>query len=151
MDLTFEQATRDDLAALVQLLADDVLGVDREDVAVPLNDRYVNAFEAVHRDPNNELMVVRSGTDLVGLLQLTFIPYLTHTGSWRCLIEGVRIARAYRGQGLGSQFIEWAIERARERNCSLVQLTSDKQRPDAIRFYESLGFRASHEGLKLAL
>ena len=111
MDLTFEQATRDDLAALVQLLADDVLGVDREDVAVPLNDRYVNAFEAVHRDPNNELMVVRSGTNLVGMLQLTFIPYLTHTGSWRCLIEGVRIARAYRGQGLGSQFIEWAIER----------------------------------------
>jgi GNAT superfamily N-acetyltransferase len=85
------------------------------------------------------------------MMQLTFIPYLTHTGSWRCLIEGVRIARRFRGQGLGQQFIKWAIQRAAEKNCSIVQLTSDKQRPDALRFYESLGFEATHEGFKLGI
>jgi GNAT superfamily N-acetyltransferase len=85
------------------------------------------------------------------MLQLTFIPYLTHTGSWRCLIEGVRIAKTHRGKGLGAKFINWAINRAREKNCSIVQLTSDKQRPDALRFYESLGFEATHEGFKLKI
>ena len=85
------------------------------------------------------------------MLQLTFLPYLTHTGSWRCLIEGVRIARAHRGKGLGSDFIRWAIQRATERGCGIVQLTSDKQRPGAIKFYESLGFQATHEGFKLKL
>lgn len=85
------------------------------------------------------------------MLQLTFIPYLTHIGSWRCLIEGVIIANTYRGKGLGTEFINWAIKRAKERRCSIVQLTSDKQRPVAIRFYESLGFKATHEGFKLKL
>ena len=84
-------------------------------------------------------------------MQLTFIPYLTHTGTWRCLIEGVRIAGTHRGQGLGTKMFEWAIQRARERGCQLVQLTSDKRRADAIRFYEALGFAASHEGFKLRL
>ena len=95
--------------------------------------------------------MVEGDGQLVGMLQLTFIPYLTHTGSRRCLIEGVRIHRDHRGRGLGGEFIRWAIRRARERGCSLVQLTSDKQRPDALRFYESLGFVASHEGFKLRL
>ncbi|MFT7461819.1 MAG: GNAT superfamily N-acetyltransferase, partial [Pseudohongiellaceae bacterium] len=117
----------------------------------PLNARYVDAFDQIARDPNNELVVVTSEDQLVGMLQLTFIPYLTHTGSWRCLIEGVRIHSRLRGQGMGARFFEWAIERARSRGCRLVQLTSDKQRPDAIRFYESLGFVASHEGFKLPL
>ena len=85
------------------------------------------------------------------MLQLTFIPYLTHIGSWRCLIEGIRIAKKYRGQGLGTKFISWAINRAKEKNCSIVQLTSDKQRPNALRFYESLGFKATHEGFKLKI
>ena len=95
--------------------------------------------------------MVESNAVLLGMLQLTFIPYLTHRGSWRCLIEGVRIANDYRGQGLGSQFINWAIARAAERNCGIVQLTSDKKRPDALRFYEALGFEATHEGFKLKL
>ena len=85
------------------------------------------------------------------MLQLTFIPYLTHIGSWRCLIEGVRIHTKYRGQGLGTEFFEWAIERAKAKNCNIIQLTSDKQRTDALRFYESLGFEATHEGFKLKL
>ncbi|GMQ46239.1 hypothetical protein VB10N_12380 [Vibrio sp. 10N] len=106
---------------------------------------------AIEQDPNNELWVVESESQVVGMLQLTFIPYLTHIGSWRCLIEGVRIAKKIRGQGLGEKMFVHAIGRARERGCNLVQLTSDKQRPDALRFYEKLGFVASHEGFKLAL
>jgi ribosomal protein S18 acetylase RimI-like enzyme len=85
------------------------------------------------------------------MLQLTYIPYLTHIGSWRCLIEGVRIHEAYRGQGIGEQVFEHALKLAKARGCKLVQLTSDKQRPEAIRFYEKLGFKASHEGFKLTL
>ena len=150
-DLQFRQAERHDLAELVTMLADDALGATREDTSQPLNARYVDAFDQIARDPNNELVVVTAEDQLVGMLQLTFIPYLTHTGSWRCLIEGVRIHSRHRGQGLGARFFEWAIERARSRGCALVQLTSDKQRPDAIRFYESLGFVASHEGFKLPL
>lgn len=151
MDLSYREAGAADIERLVELLADDGLGASREDPSKPLNPRYEQAFASIDADPNNELTLVESGTELIGMLQLTFIPYLTHTGSWRCLIEGVRIARKYRGQGLGAKFFEYAIERARSRNCSIVQLTSDKQRPDALRFYESLGFRATHEGFKLRL
>ena len=133
------------------LLADDDLGAKREDLSVPLSQSYIDAFSSIERDPNNELMVVEANGDLVGMLQLTFIPYLTHTGSWRCLIEGVRIAEKYRGRGLGTRFISWAINRAEEKKCSIVQLTSDKQRPGALRFYQSLGFQATHEGFKLKI
>ncbi len=151
MELVYREAKSDDIQAVVALLADDPLGQAREDVSSPLNPRYLKTFEAISVDPNNELVVIESDDRLVGLLQLTFIPYLTHTGSWRCLIEGVRIARHCRGRGLGSEFIRWAITRAKQRGCSIVQLTSDKQRPDALRFYETLGFRATHEGFKLRL
>ncbi len=151
MNLSYREATRNDIANLVALLADDELGAGREDGSTPLNQRYVEAFASIEQDPNNELTVIVSGDELVGMLQLTFIPYLTHTGSWRCLIEGVRIAEKFRGQGLGTRIFHWAIERARQRKCSIVQLTSDKRRQDAIRFYRSLGFEATHEGFKLRL
>ena len=151
MNLHFRKAKATDVAQLVKLLADDELGAMREDLSEPLNQNYLDAFSSIEADANNELTVVEAGGELVGMLQLTFIPYLTHTGSWRCLIEGVRIAKTHRGKGLGASFINWAIERATERNCQIVQLTSDKQRPDAIRFYESLGFNATHEGFKLKL
>lgn len=149
MSLTYRAADHEDLATLVAMLADDNLGEAREDVSIPLNQAYSSAFNAITFDPNNELVVVEQDGQIVGMLQLTFIPYLTYIGSWRCLIEGVRIHKDFRGQGLGTQFFEWAINRARERGCHMIQLTSDKQRTDAIRFYESLGFVASHEGLKL--
>lgn len=149
MSLTYRAADHEDLATLVAMLADDNLGEAREDVSIPLNQAYSSAFNAITSDPNNELVVVEQDGQIVGMLQLTFIPYLTYIGSWRCLIEGVRIHKDFRGQGLGTQFFEWAINRARERGCHMIQLTSDKQRTDAIRFYESLGFVASHEGLKL--
>lgn len=88
---------------------------------------------------------------IAGLFQLTFIPYLTYRGGWRALVEGVRVAAPLRSSGIGRLLFQWAIHRARERGCHLIQLTSDKARPDAIRFYESLGFVATHEGMKLHL
>ena len=151
MNLNFRKATINDIPNLVALLADDDLGAQREDSSIPVNPRYIDSFDSIDKDANNELTVVESNGELVGMLQLTFIPYLTHTGSWRCLIEGVRISSTYRGQGMGTRFINWSIERATEMNCSIVQLTSDKQRPDALRFYESQGFQATHEGFKLKI
>lgn len=151
MKLTFRNATQEDLPDLVQMLADDKLGALREDTTSPLNTRYLNAFYSIEQDSNNELIVACHEEKIVGMLQLTFIPYLTRLGSWRCLIEGVRVQSDFRGQGGGSKLLKWAIERAKERHCSLVQLTTDKQRADALHFYEKLGFTASHEGLKLQL
>lgn len=150
-DIDFRLATRGDLPAVVRLLADDPLGAIRESPAEPLDGGYVQAFEAIERDPNNELVVARRGTDVVGVLQLTFIPSITYRGRWRALIEGVRVASQLRSAGVGRAMFEWAIHRAQQRGCHLLQLTSDKARPDAIRFYEQLGFVASHEGMKLRL
>ena len=151
MNLRFREAENEDIPILVQMLFDDELGAKREDISLPINKNYVNTFRSIKQDPNNELTVVESGSEVVGMLQLTFIPYLTHIGSWRCLIEGVRIHSRYRGHGLGRELITWAINRAKEKQCSIVQLTSDKRRLDALRFYETLGFEATHEGLKLNL
>lgn len=150
-EIVFRAAVRDDVEAIVDLLADDHLGQTREDASRPLNDRYVSAFEACDTDPNQLLAVVCDGDTIVGCLQITFIPGLSHTGQWRGQIESVRIAASHRGSGLGHQVFEWAIEQCRARGCGLIQLTSDKTRPDAIRFYESLGFTASHVGFKMRL
>ncbi|PDT16929.1 GNAT family N-acetyltransferase [Rhizobium sp. J15] len=148
----FRLARQSDLAAIVRLLADDDLGSAREAVSDPIDARYVSAFAAIEADAN-QMLAVASDADaqIVGCLQLSFIPGLSRAGMWRGQIESVRIARDLRGSGLGSQFIEWAIARCAERGCGLVQLTSDKTRADSIRFYEKLGFVASHEGLKRSL
>ena len=147
----FRRASRDDLPAIVRMLADDALGAKREAFVSPLPESYYAAFEAIDRDPNNELVVAELDGRVIGVLQMTFIPYMTYRGSWRALIEGVRVDSAVRSSGVGRKLFTWAIDRARERGCHLVQLTSDKARPDAIRFYEGLGFVASHEGMKLHL
>lgn len=147
----FREARLDELAVLVDMLADDELGQTRESPGTPLDRGYVAAFTAIQKDPNNDLIVCESGGELLGMLQITFLPYLTYVGSWRALIESVRVASSHRGKGIGAKLFEWAIERAEERGCLIVQLTSDKSRPDAIRFYEKLGFKASHEGMKLWL
>jgi len=147
----FRKATENDLPTIVSMLADDELGRQREIVGTSLNSKYREAYEAIKRDPNQYLAVVEDSESIVGCLQLTFIPGLSRTGMWRGHIEGVRIAATQRGTGLGKQMFEWAIDECRRHNCGLVQLTSDKTRPEAIRFYESLGFTASHEGMKLAL
>jgi len=145
------RARRDDLETIVRLLADDPLGARRERYELPLPPEYAAAFSAIDSDPNQELAVAVIDGEVVGVLQLTYLPNLTYRGGWRALIEGVRIAASVRSQGIGRFMFEWAVERARERRCHLVQLTTDKARPDALRFYQSLGFAASHEGMKLSL
>ncbi len=146
--LVIRRATRADVEAIVRLLADDPLGSARERYQQPLPESYLQAFDAIDRDPQQELVVVDDGGEVVGTLQLTIIPYLTYQGGRRAQIEAVRVSAARRGAGLGERLCTWAIERARERGCHVVQLTTDKQRPDALRFYEKLGFVASHEGMK---
>ena len=150
-DLLFRRATADDLTTIVTMLADDVLGASRERLETPLPQPYVTAFAEIDLDPNNELVVACLGVAVVGVLQLTFIPSLSHVGSRRALIEGVRVSSAHRSSGIGTKMLEWAIARARERGCRMLQLTTDKRRPDAKRFYEALGFVASHDGMKLPL
>ena len=149
--MKFRRATAEDLPAIIRLLADDPLGQTREILSDPPDRRYRDAFDAIDRDPNQLLAVADDGGAAAGCLQLTFLPGLSRTGMWRGQIESVRVADAYRGAGVGRLFFEWAIGQCRERGCGLVQATSDKSRADAIRFYESLGFEASHEGLKLRL
>lgn len=147
----FRRANAQDLDAIIALLADDPLGAKRERVSTPTDPAYVEAFTAIDTDPSQLLAIVEDENGVAGCLQISFIPGLSRLGMWRGQIESVRIASRLRGAGLGRQMIEWAIEQCRERKCQLVQLTSDKSRGDALRFYESLGFVASHEGLKLAL
>ncbi|MBB3593024.1 ribosomal protein S18 acetylase RimI-like enzyme [Rhizobium sp. BK529] len=148
----FRTARLSDLPDIVRMLADDDLGSTREVVSDPIDARYLAAFAAIDVDPNQLLAVASDETDrVIGCLQLSFIPGLSRTGMWRGQIESVRIASHRRGSGLGSQFVEWAVARCAERGCGLVQLTTDKTRADSIRFYEKLGFVASHEGLKRSL
>lgn len=149
--LFIRPANREDLADIVRMLADDPLGMQREQYENPLPNSYLNAFAEIEADPNNELIVACLDDKVIGVLQLTFIPYLTHRGSWRALIEGVRIDTQFRSRGFGKTLFAWAITRSRERNCRIVQLTTDKLRVKAKQFYESLGFVASHEGMKLQL
>jgi ribosomal protein S18 acetylase RimI-like enzyme len=151
-EIHIRQARKDDIPAIVCMLADDPLGAKREQYTDPLPEAYALAFEAIDRDPNQELIVVEAANGrIIGTLQLTFIPGLSHRGGWRAQIEGVRVAAEFRSSGIGRSLFLWAIERAQDRGCHMVQLTSDKSRVDAIRFYEKLGFVASHEGLKLHL
>jgi GNAT superfamily N-acetyltransferase len=151
MELTFRRATAADVPSIVRLLVDDDLGRTRDDASMPLDARYLDAFAAIDRDPNQLLTVVERDRELVGCLQLTFIPGLSRFGMWRGQIESVRVASSERGHGLGRTMLEWAIAECRRRSCGIVQLTTDKRRGRAHRFYESLGFEASHEGMKLAL
>ena len=151
MELSFREALTDDLPCLVKMLGEDQIGSTREDISQPLNPGYISIFEQITKDQNNELIVAEVNDEIVGMLQITFIPYLTYTGSWRCLIDGVRVHKLHRGKSFGTKLINRAIARAKERGCGIVQLTSDKKRSEAIRFYERLGVVASHEGLKLIL
>ncbi|KAB2655854.1 GNAT family N-acetyltransferase [Brucella tritici] len=149
--IAIRKAAAADVAAIVSMLADDALGAQREDASLPLQDSYRNAFAAIDADPNQLLAVVEHDGEIIGCMQISFIPGLSRMGMWRGQIESVRIASQIRGGGIGRQMIGWAIEQCRERGCGLVQLTTDKSRSDALRFYQSLGFTDSHEGLKLSL
>ena len=144
----FRLATRGDLPHLVRLLAADPLGAARESPEEPLDAGYLEAFAAIERDPNNELLVAELDGAVAGVLQLSYLPSLTYRGSWRAQVEGVRVDGAMRGRGIGRALLEEAARRARARGCRLLQLTTDRRRDDAIRFYEDLGFRPSHLGMK---
>jgi len=150
-ELKFRAAKIEDLAAIVAMLADDILGKDREDSSTPPNPRYVSALQAIIADPNQMQVVAELNGELVGTMQLSFIPGIARMGAWRGQIEGVRTRAGHRGAGIGQAMFEWAIEECRQRGCSLVQLTTDKDRLDAHRFYEKLGFVATHLGYKLKL
>jgi ribosomal protein S18 acetylase RimI-like enzyme len=146
-------AVHDDLPEIVALLARDVLGAGREAVGEgdEIDDAYEWAFADIYGDPRNILVVGEQGGEVVAFLQVTYIPGLSRRGAERCQIESVRVRSDLRGSGLGRQLVTWVIERARERGCNLVQLTADKTRTDALRFYESVGFVPTHEGFKLLL
>ena len=138
-----------DLSRILQLLADDELGQLRETLQTIPHDDYLRAFTAIDNDPNQYLAVFEKNDDIIGCLQISFIPGLSRRGALRGQIESVRVAANVRGKGYGTLMLAWAIEKCREQECSLVQLTSDKTRKNAQNFYQELGFVPSHEGFKL--
>ncbi len=150
MKMKFRKATKNDVADIVAMIADDELGKTRENFQIPLPSEYLTAFENIDTDENQELVVVENeNSEIIGTLQLSFIQYLTYRGGIRAQIEAVRIRKDQRGLGIGKAMFEWAINRAKERNAHLLQLTTDKKRPKAKKFYADLGFKATHEGMKI--
>jgi len=151
LKVQYRLATQTDLPNIVRLLAEDDLGVQRERFESPLPGTYYAAFEAIDADPNNELVVAELDGEIIGTLQLMFLPSLSYQGGTRAQVESVRVAEECRGQGIGADMMKWALERARQRGCHMMQLTSHKSRTDAHRFYEKLGFTKSHLGMKINL
>jgi GNAT superfamily N-acetyltransferase len=149
--LTLRRARREDVPAIVGLLAEDEIAGGRENAEPPLDDGYWSAYEEISRDDRSVLIVAEVDGEVVGTLQVNFLRHLTNRGAERAQLEAVRVAARHRGGGLGRAMVEEAIDLARRRGCLLVQLTSDKRREDAHRFYEQLGFRATHEGMRLHL
>lgn len=141
-----------DVPSIVEMIAKDKLGQLREDFRNQLPKKYYDAFESITTDANQELVVMEDESgQVIGTLQLSFIQYLTYQGGIRAQIEAVRVHEDFRSKGIGQQLFEWAIGRAKEKGAHVVQLTTDKKRPEALNFYEKLGFKASHEGMKLHL
>ncbi len=151
MEISFRRAQAQDVPAIVALLADDALGSQREEPALPLAEGYIAAFAAIKSDPNQLLAVVEDDARIVGTLHLTFIPGLARKGAWRGQIQAVRVTADRRRSGLGKAMFAWAIATCRARGCGHVQLMTDNGRPEAQLFYEKLGFTASHLGYKLPL
>lgn len=151
MDVTVRAASRDDVPAIVRLLADDALGAQRELIEEPVAPVYLQAFDEMAEQAGNELLVAVIDDLVIGCLQLTITSGLSRRGIRRAQIEGVRVSSKHRGEKIGEQLVREAIARARAAGCGLVQLTSDVSRLDARRFYERLGFKATHIGMKLPL
>ena len=154
-EIVFRLGERNDLSQIIRLLADDSFSGDLESAQDVSTDQiptaYQQAWEAIVASEDNQILVAADGMQVIAVLQLTMIPSLTLRGSRRAQIEGVRVASVYRGQGVGTQLMQWAIDLARKENCLLVQLTMDRRRERAVRFYRRLGFVASHEGFKMQL
>lgn len=150
-DLKFRIATDEDLATIIELFADDPFGSKREKPGEPLPESYRAAFKVISEDPNNEMIVAEIGEEIVAVLQIVFFPQLTFQGHWRALVESVRVKKSCRRSGIGKKLFEWVITRAKERDCLMIQLTTEQQRTEAFQFYQSLGFVNSHKGMKLFL
>ena len=150
-DVIFRRATRADLAAIVRMLADDELGRQREQFETPLSAFYYSAFDEINTDPNHELIVAELKGKVMGTLHLMFLPSISYRGGLRAQVESVRVDRRFQSQGIGSEMMKWAMERARQRGAHVIQLTTHRSRVDAHRFYERLGFKGSHLGMKLTL
>ena len=149
--MRFRAAVIGDLGAIVRMLADDFLGQQRERLEDALQECYVRAFGDIESEPNNELIVAELDGEIIGTLQLTYTPSLSHQGSKRCTVESVRVDEKHRGKGIGREMMRWAIARAKEKGCVSMQLTTHQDRTNAHRFYESLGFSSTHVGMKLKL
>lgn len=147
--IVFRMAVREDLSAIVRLLADDDLGSQREKYEEPLPQSYYSAFEQIDNDSNHQLIVADLNGEVIGTLHLMFLPSISFQGRLRAQVESVRVDRKCQNRGIGSEMMKWAINRARERGAHVVQLTTHKTRQDAHRFYERLGFKGSHLGMKL--
>jgi GNAT superfamily N-acetyltransferase len=150
-EILFRSATRADLPSIVRMLADDDLGSQREKFEDPLPESYYSAFEQIDNDPNHELIVAEREGEVIGTLHLMFLPSVSFQGGLRAQVESVRVDKRFQSQGIGSQMMKWAMERARRRGAHVIQLTTHKTRVDAHRFYERLGFKGSHLGMKLGL
>jgi GNAT superfamily N-acetyltransferase len=146
--LTYRAALPEDLPFIIGLIVEDSVITTNDDVSDALHQDYRNALAAMTADPNHEMIVVEHDGGPVGCFQLTYLPGLMRRGQWRGQIEVVHVSEARRNLGIGGDMMRWAIERCRERGCGMVQLTSNKKRPDAHRFYDRLGFLKSHEGFK---
>jgi GNAT superfamily N-acetyltransferase len=152
MDLIIRPAALADLTAIVAILAEDPVSGQSDDPSLPLDDGYIAAFTALVAHPDYHLMVAADRDEIVGVLQLTFVPGLIRRGAWRAYVEGVYVRSDRRSQGIGARMIAWAADTARARgDCPFLQLTSNKTRLDAHRFYDRLGFKRSSEGFKLLL
>ncbi|WP_418124538.1 GNAT family N-acetyltransferase [Chryseobacterium sp. PTM-20240506] len=151
-ELNLRKVTFGDLKTVIEMLADDVLGKNREEVSNPLNEQYISAFRSIEQNPYQDLLVlVNRDDEILGTLQVTYLQYLNHKGNKRALIESVRIHSSMRGKGLGEKMFHLVIQRAKENGADVVQLMSDKTRTEALRFYKKLGFTASHEGFKMKI
>ena len=150
-EITFRLATHADLLSIVRMLADDELGSQRERYMDPLPESYYVGFEQINNDPNHELIVADLNGQVIGTLHLMFLPSISFQGRLCAQVESVRVDKNYQNQGIGSEMMKWTIERARGCGAHVVQLTTHQSRANAVRFYERLGFKATHLGMKLSL
>ena len=150
-EIIFRVAAYADVSSIIRLLADDELGSLREKYENPISTSYYSAFELIDKDPNHDLIVAELDGEVIGTLHIMFLSSLSFQGGLRAQVESVRVDRHHQNQGIGSEMMKWAIQRAKDRNAHIVQLTTHKSRADAHRFYERLGFKGTHLGMKLSL
>ena len=150
-DVLFRLAIRDDLPSIVRMLADDDLGSQRERNEDPLPEPYYSAFEQIRNDSNHELIVAERNGEVIGTLHLMFLPSISFLGGLRAQVESVRVDKRFQGEGIGTELMKWTMDRAKQRGAHVMQLTTHRTRVDAHRFYERLGFKGSHLGMKLSL